>query len=126
LDPDPTRANPTILTILLVSLFVASGGVISMLSPYTAEVYPTPLRGSGSGLAAGSSKLGGILGPPVIASLMAISPGLALPALASAAPIALSAMVLAWLGVETRGRRLEDISSATVPGAPSDPGPGVL
>jgi putative MFS transporter len=126
LDPDPTRANPTILTILLVSLFVASGGVISMLSPYTAEVYPTALRGSGSGLAAGSSKLGGILGPPVIASLMAISPGLALPALASAAPIALSAMVLAWLGVETRGRRLEDISSATVPGAPSDPGPGVL
>ncbi|TFH66509.1 MAG: MFS transporter, partial [Gemmatimonadales bacterium] len=126
LDPDPTRANPTILTILLVSLFVASGGVISMLSPYTAEVYPTALRGSGSGLAAGSSKLGGILGPPVIASLMAISPGLALPALASAAPIALSALVLAWLGVEARGRRLEDISSAIVPGTPSDSGPGVL
>jgi len=126
LDPDPTMANPTILTLLLVSLFVASGGVISMLSPYTAEVYPTALRGSGSGLAAGSSKLGGILGPPVVASLMAIAPGLALPALASAAPIAISALVLSWLGVETRGRRLEDISDAIIPGTPSDPGPGVL
>lgn len=105
LDP----ANGAMLTLLIMLLLVASGGVISMLSPYTAEVYPTHLRGSGSGLAAGSSKLGGILGPPLIAVLVAVSPGLTAPALVIAVPIAASAGVLAWLGVETRDRRLEDI-----------------
>ncbi len=108
---EAANVNLTTLTILVVLLLVASGGVISMLSPYTAEVFPTHLRGSGSGLAAGSSKLGGILGPPVIATLLAGTSSLAIPALVVATPIAISAAVLAFLGVETRGKALEDIAN---------------
>jgi putative MFS transporter len=91
-------------------LLVSSGGVIAMLSPYTAEVYPTHLRGTGSGFAAASSKVGGIFGPPVVASLLAATGALTIPALAAAAPVLLAAGVLAAKGLETRGRRLEDIS----------------
>jgi MFS transporter, putative metabolite:H+ symporter len=115
LGPSQALSNQMVLGGLVVLLLVSSGGVISMLSPYTAEVYPTDLRGTGSGLAAGSSKLGGILGPPVAAGVLAIAPGFAAPALVMAAPMALAALVLGVKGIETRGRRLEDITSGSVP-----------
>jgi len=100
-----------VLTLLVAALLVTSGGVIAMLSPYTAEVYPTTLRGTGSGLAAGSSKLGGILGPPVAAAVLSFFPGIGGTALVAAVPISLAGVVVGLKGVETRGRRLEEISS---------------
>jgi putative MFS transporter len=109
--PTGLAGNQVVLGGLVILLLVSSGGVISMLSPYTAEVYPTELRGTGSGLAAGSSKMGGILGPPIAAGVLAIAPGFAAPALVMAAPMALAALVLGAKGVETRGRRLEDITA---------------
>ena len=112
--PSSASGNQVVLGALVILLLISSGGVISMLSPYTAEVYPTELRGTGSGLAAGSSKLGGILGPPLAAGLLAIAPGFAAPALVMAAPMALAAVVLGTKGVETRGRRLEEITGGAV------------
>ena len=43
-------------------LLVSSSGVIAMLIPYAAEIYPVHLRGTGSGVVAAGSKFGGILG----------------------------------------------------------------
>jgi putative MFS transporter len=103
-----------VLTLLVAALLVTSGGVIAMLSPYTAEVYPTNLRGTGSGLAAGSSKLGGILGPPMAATVLAFFPGIGATALVAAAPITAAAVVVAFKGVETRGRRLEEITTHSI------------
>jgi len=109
---DPTSGgNHVVLIGLVVALLVSSGGVISMLSPYTAEVYPTHLRGTGSGFAAASSKLGGVFGPPIVASLLATTGTLTIPALVSAVPVLVAAVVLAVRGVETRGRRLEELST---------------
>lgn len=105
------------LTMLMVLLLVSSGGVISMLSPYTAEVYPTMLRGTASGLAAGSSKLGGMIGPPLLAALITIAPGFTLPALVVAVPIAVSALVLKLKGIETKDRRLEEIGASSSVGS---------
>lgn len=113
-NPGPGGSS-VLLTCLVVALLVSSGGVISMLSPYTAEVYPTHLRGTGSGLAAGSSKIGGMMAPPLFAGLLAVSTGLAVPALAVAVPMLASAVVVGFRGVETKGRRLEDISREEVP-----------
>lgn len=93
---------------LMVLLLVGSGGAISMLAPYTAEVYPTPLRGTGSGFAAASSKVGGIIAPPVAALVLAAVPGFTALGLVVAVPVALSAVILALAGVETRGRGLEE------------------
>jgi len=108
---NPGPGDEFMLSALVVALLVFSGGVISMLSPYTAEVYPTQLRGTGSGLAAGSSKLGGIIGPPVAAGALALAAGFTGPALLTAIPITLSAGVLMFKGMETIDRSLEDLTA---------------
>lgn len=107
-DPGAHDRAETSLGALIVILLMTSGGMIAMLSPYAAEVYPTRLRGTGSGLAAASSKVGGIFGPPLAAGILTLSPGFTALALAVAVPIALSACVLAVTGLETRGRSLEE------------------
>jgi putative MFS transporter len=82
-----------------------------MLSPYTAEVYPTRYRGTGSGLSAGSSKLGGLVaGIGSVTGLLAVSGDLARPAMIVSIPMAVAALLVAAWGLETRGRRLEDLA----------------
>lgn len=113
-----------LLVILTVLLLLGSGGIISMLSPYTAEIYPTRLRGTASGIAAGSSKLGGIVAPPLAAWILAAWPGFTAIGLIVATPVALSALVLALAGVETRDRGLEELTGtpagASIELRPSD------
>ena len=111
LDPGAGGRNAGYLMPLIVLLMLASGGVISMLSPYTAEVYPTRLRGTGSGIAAGSSKAGGIIAPPIAAWIIGAAPGFATLGTVLAVPVALSALVLMVTGVETRDRGLEELTS---------------
>jgi putative MFS transporter len=103
------RAPAAVITLTAV-LMLSSTAVISMLSPYAAEVYPTDSRGSGSGLAAAASKVGGMVGPPVVGALLTGSGGLFLPAVVTAVPIAVAAIVLVFIGEETRARGLEHIS----------------
>ena len=87
-----------------------------MLSPYTAEVYPTRLRGTGSGLSAGGSKLGGFVGAVgTVAGIITVSTGIIGPAVLVSIPMALAALLVAMKGVETRGRRLEEISRGVLP-----------
>ena len=109
---DDYRTNQVALVGLLGLLFAASGGVIAMLSPYTAEVYPTRLRGTGSGLSAGSSKLGGLLGGIAsVAGLIGTAAGMLGPAVAVSIPMLLAGVFVAARGIETRGRRLEEIAA---------------
>ncbi|HEX6539207.1 MAG TPA: MFS transporter [Candidatus Dormibacteraeota bacterium] len=101
----------TELTILVVCLLITLWGVIAVLAPYSTEVYPTALRGRGSGLAAGASKLGGVIALGI--AVLGIAP----PALGGAAAIAGGAMLVAAVavgsaGIETRDRRLEEISAS--------------
>jgi putative MFS transporter len=102
--------HTTELTVLVVFLLVALWGAIAVLAPYSTEVYPTALRGRGAGLAAGASKLGGVLALGI--AVLGVAP----PALGGAAVIAGGAMFIAGLaigsaGIETRDRRLEEISA---------------
>ncbi|MGH7559284.1 MAG: MFS transporter [Gemmatimonadota bacterium] len=98
------------LTPLMVLLLVGSGGVIAMLSPYTAEVYPTAVRGTGSGLAAGSSKFGGIFGPTITAAVIVAAPGFTTLAAVMIMPLLVSSGLLAFIGKETKDRALEEVS----------------
>ncbi|MEP6905609.1 MAG: MFS transporter [Gemmatimonadales bacterium] len=110
IDPGSDGQRPVLLMPLMVLLLVGSGGIISMLSPYAAEVYPTQLRGTGSGFAAGSSKAGGIIAPSIAALVLATVPGFKLIGLVVAVPVALSALILLLAGVETRDRALEELA----------------
>lgn len=94
-------------TVATVALLVSVSGVIAMLIPYAAEIYPVQLRGSGSGVIAASSKAGGILGAGL--ALFGFFEHFLLSALLIALPMAISAWMLARRGVETRGVGLEAI-----------------
>jgi putative MFS transporter len=94
-------------TLATVALLVSVSGVIAMLIPYAAEIYPVHLRGSGSGLIAASSKLGGIVG--AVLALFGFFEHFMLSALLIALPMAISAALLWRSGVETRGVGLEAI-----------------
>ncbi len=93
-----------------VLLLVSASGVIAMLIPYSAEIYPVHLRGTGSGLVAAGSKFGGILG--ALCGVLGLFSHFAASALLIALPMAISGVMLIRSGVETRGRRLEDIQLA--------------
>lgn len=92
------------------SLLVSASGVIAMLIPYAAEIYPVHLRATGSGMIAACSKLGGILG--AACGVLGLFDDLALSALLIALPMAAAAFLLMRSGIDTRGRRLEDIQEA--------------
>jgi putative MFS transporter len=115
-DPGAGGERTGLLMPLMVLLLIGSGGVISMLSPYTAEVYPTRLRGTGSGFSAGCSKVGGILAPPLVALTLAHFPGFGMLGVLAAAPVLLSTLMLAVGGIETRDRPLEEMSDDPVAG----------
>ena len=92
------------------SLLVSISGVIAMLIPYAAEIYPVHLRGSGSGVIAASSKFGGILGAGL--GVAGFFEHFALSAVLIAVPMAISGAMLLRAGIETRGYRLEDIQDS--------------
>ena len=108
----PTAAsNRVAIVSMLALLYAATGGVIAMLSPYTAEVFPTRLRGTGSGLSAGSSKLGGLLGAiGTVTGVISVSTGMLRPALLVSIPMAIAAIAVVARGLETRGRPLEELA----------------
>ncbi len=99
-----------VTTLATAALLISVSGVIAMLIPYAAEIYPVHLRGSGSGVIAASSKFGGILGAAL--ALCGFFDSFALSAVVLAVPMALSAAMLWRSGVETRGIALEDIQRA--------------
>jgi len=97
-------------TAATVGLLVSVSGVIAMLIPYAAEIYPVHLRGTGSGVVAASSKLGGILGAGL--GVLGLFEHLALAAACIAAIMLSAGFMLLRRGVETRGLRLEAIQAA--------------
>jgi len=104
----PGRAG---LLVVLVSVLLSGiAGMIAMLSPYAAEVHPTTLRATGSGMAAASSKVGGMFGPLLLTS----APGIETLAVISALPVAVAAAVFWRAGLETAGRPLVELAPQPV------------
>lgn len=109
IDSDVTWIHDNPLAMVSV-LMVGVNGIIAALLPYSAENYPVLVRGRGTGLVAGSSKLGGLV--VQVITMAAFVPSLAIASLAVAVPMGLSAAMLAACGHETRGRRLVDLDQA--------------
>lgn len=95
--------------LLTVLLLIGLSGMIAMLSPYSVELYPTKFRATGGGVTASSSKVGGVVGPSMVAFILTAFPGLTVPALTLAVPLVLAAATLGIAGRETSGKRLEEI-----------------
>ena len=103
------RSVPVMIAITAL-LLVSASGVIAMLIPYAAEIYPADQRATGSGMVAASSKAGGILG--AAGGVLGIFGNLGLSALLIALPLVVAAVLLLRSGIETRGRRLEQIQES--------------
>lgn len=97
------------MAIATVALLVSASGVIATLIPYASEIYPVHLRATGAGLIAANSKLGGILGAGL--GVFGLFADISLSALAIALPMLAGALLLARGGIDTRGRRLEEIQA---------------
>ncbi len=103
--------HTALFTVLLVVLLVSLWATVSAVAPYATEIYPTVIRGAGSGVVAGATKLGGVIALG-IAVMSWAPPGLAGAAVLAAVPAAAAALLLIPFGLETRGRRLEEINRA--------------
>lgn len=99
--PDRLAASWPLVVVVAV-LLASTGGMLAMLSPYAAEIYPTTLRATGSGLAAAATKVGGLLGPLLLASLAGVGPL----AVVAVVPVAAAGVALYLAGSETSGRPL--------------------
>lgn len=101
------QLGSTAIIISTVLLLISSSGVIAMLIPYAAEIYPVQHRGVGVGIIAASSKFGGIIG--ALLGVAGLFEQISLSAFIIAVPLVLCALILIKNGIDTRGRRLEDI-----------------
>jgi MFS transporter, putative metabolite:H+ symporter len=90
-----------------VALLIGISGVIATMIPYSAEIYPVHLRGTGSGVIAATSKAGGILGAGL--GVLGLFDNFTLSAIVIAVPMAISGIMVARAGIETRGHALEAI-----------------
>jgi putative MFS transporter len=110
IEGDAVAANRASLYGILVFPIWGINAVTAVLSAYSSEIYPTRVRSHGSGLAAGASKAGGVL-IIVLVLLGVATPSVTGTALIGAIPMALAGFGLLLFGVETRNRRLEEITA---------------
>ena len=115
---DRVADNRTRLDLLLILPITGISSILAVLVAYASETFPRVVRSRGTGIAAGASKLGGVA---IIALVVAgaTPPSIATTALIGALPLALGALAMAVFGVETRRRRLEDITAEELHLAPS-------
>lgn len=103
-----------VLLLLITILLISVSGLIAMLIPYAAEIYPVEIRGAGVGLVAGGSKIGGILGS--IMGMLGMFDGAAEETVFVALVLFLSGYMLIRSGINTRGLDLEDIHNRITAG----------
>jgi len=85
-------------------------GMWSSIYAYTPELYPTRSRATGSGFASAIGRLGSLLGPSIVAIILPVTGQSGVFAL-GAACFVLAALVVGFLGIETKGKVLEEISA---------------
>jgi len=106
--------HSTNTTGLFVSGFVMQFfmfGMWSCLYAYTPELYPTRARSTGAGMASAFGRVGAITGPIVVGYIIGALGDTGVFTL-GAASFAIAALLVLILGVETRGRTLEEICRA--------------
>jgi MFS transporter, putative metabolite:H+ symporter len=100
----------------------------AIIRPYIAEVWPNRLRASGMGFSYGIGNLGKIIGPLGLALIVGssnyVSPKVTIDAIFPALPFLAfwygqAGLVFAFLGIETKGRSIEEISSTLDSRAPA-------
>jgi putative MFS transporter len=85
-------------------------GAWGVVYSYTPELYPTRIRALGSGWAAAIGRTGGILAPTIVGMMLAGTGGFNSIFLMFTGVMLGAALIVAVLGPETKGRKLDEIS----------------
>ena len=88
-------------------------GAWGVVYSYTPELYPTSIRAMGSGWAAAIGRVGGILAPTLVGILLARQGDFSDIFLMFTGVMVGAALIVAVLGPETKGLRLDEISKAS-------------
>ena len=119
-------ATSVFFLLLMVTSFFSNAS-FSVVFPYMAELWPAKLRASGFGLVYGCSNVAKFIGPAGLAVIAGtsslVAPKATLDALVPAfnyfaAWYALAVVVFLFIGIETRGRTIEELDAALVGPAP--------
>jgi len=101
-------------TMLFINGFVMQFfmfGMWSCLYAYTPELYPTRARSTGAGMASAFGRIGAITGPIVVGYIIGTVGDTGVFTL-GAASFVTAALIVLILGIETRGRTVEEICRA--------------
>jgi putative MFS transporter len=104
---------PLLYGLLTVPLW-AIGSIVAVLGTYSSEIYSTRIRARGSAVAAGATKVGGVLIIALVAASLA-PPALITTALIGAIPLTIAAAAFLVVGIETRQHGLEEITAPARP-----------
>ncbi len=92
-------------------LMICNGMAWGLAHPYSAELYPTHLRGRATGWATGVGRAGGVIAPLLIGWMMYYGAGMVIIFCILAIAPMLAAFLTAAMKADTTGRSLEEISS---------------
>jgi MFS transporter, putative metabolite:H+ symporter len=92
-------------------LMVFNGMAWGLAYPFSAELYPTRMRGSATGWANGIGRIGGVLAPIVVGLVVQAGNSLVTVFTILACAPFLATLILSNIRLETTGRSLEEIAS---------------
>ncbi len=105
---DTAIVNPVLPVAMLI---LGSNGIIAILLPYAAESFQLAMRGRATGWVAACTKAGGLLAQTL--SIAGVVPSIGTTATVILVPTAAALSLIAWFGIETRGRDLRGLEPDT-------------
>lgn len=103
-------AQPVLLVLVGGVIFFFGTTLLGIFPPYSSEVYPTEVRGTGSGWAAGFTRIGSFTGPLVGGVLLSVGVSAQIELFIFGAPLLIGALIMWLYGVQTHNQSLESIS----------------
>lgn len=103
-------AKPVLLVLVGGVVFFFGVTLLGIFPPYSAEVYPTEVRSTGSGWSAGFSRIGSFIGPLFGGVLLNLGISAQIELIIFGAPLLVGALVMLLYGVQTHEQSLEQIS----------------
>lgn len=107
-------AQPVLLVLVGGFIFFFGTTLLGIFPPYSAEVYPTEIRGTGAGWSAGFTRIGSFIGPLFGGVLLSLGVSAQIELVIFGAPLLIGALVMLLYGVQTNKQSLEQISPSSV------------
>jgi MFS transporter, putative metabolite:H+ symporter len=106
-------AQPIFLVLVGGVIFFFGVTLLGIFPPYSSEVYPTEVRGTGSGWAAGLTRVGSFIGPFVGGILFDLGVPAQIDLIIFGFPLLIAALIMWRYGVQTHNQTLEHISPSS-------------